>query len=476
MRKPRLFTTFLLVATMLGCTRAPMRVSAPVSLPDSFSATGAELLPDRWWTSLPDPELHALIERAMLENFSLAAAWYRLDQARAIARRGGAPLYPQVSGAAGAARDYNTALPRDSRGRTTLDLGLSAGYEIDLWGGLRAERDAARLDALATREDLQSAAITLSGEIAETWYRLVEQRGQLVLLDGQREVDDKYLEVVTLKFRRGQAGAPDVLQQRELVASVEGERVRVELTIQLLEHQLAVLVGRPPGTLVVAPPDMLPELPPMPETGLPAELVRRRPDVRAAELDVAAADRRVAAAIADRFPTLTLGLSTRTSAEKLSGLFDDWLTSLVADLVGPIVDGGRRKSEVERTEAVLRERVSTYGQGILVALREVEDALAEEAQQRRYIESLESQLELASQSTERVRDNYTKGAMDFTRYLTTLLEYQRLQRTVLAARRDLVLYRIGLYRALAGGWSLPRPEPVLTEALPSPPDTRRNPS
>ena len=452
-----------------SCAVKPPAVESPVAAPASFSRTGDALLEERWWTALGDERLNGLVEDALAGNFGLKSAFDRVQQARAIARQQGARLAPQLDGSASAGR---SAARQGTPGgtRTTyqdeLSMGLSAGYEVDLWGRLRAARDAARLDAEANGEDLTAAAISLSAQVAETWYRLAERRGQLRLLDEQIETTQKYLDIITLKFRRGHVPAADVLQQRQVIESRRGERALVESNIGVLESQLAVLLGDVPGAFSVPEGLDLADLPPAPETGLPAALVRRRPDVRAAERRMEAASHRVAVAVADRFPRLQITARGETSAEEVGQLFDNWLANLLGNLSAPLLDGGSREAEVDRTQAVLSERVNAYGQTVLDALKEVEDALVREARQQDYLASLRQQLELSGESIEQTRDRYIRGTADFTRYLTTLLDHQRLQRTYLTARLDEVLFRIGLYRALAGGWdAVPRKPEVETERL-----------
>jgi outer membrane protein TolC len=214
-------------------------------------------------------------------------------------------------------------------------------------------------------------------------------------------------------------------------------------------------------------PQTLPDLPPLPSTGLPAELVRRRPDVRAAERRVQAADRDVWVAIAEQFPRLGLTVGAETSAQELRYLFDNWLASMAANVAAPLFDAGLRRAEVRRRRAVLSERLNGYGGAVLRAVREVEDALVRQVRQAEYVRSLTRQRELSRQAAEQTRQRYIKGSEDFIRYLTTVLSYQRLQRTTLQARLDLVLYRIELYRALAGGWPL-EPPPGAAGAAGSP--------
>ena len=454
-------------ALLTSCTSRPARLPPPIPLPDTFSVGGSSPLPGKWWTAFRDEQLNALIEQALGNNFSLLMAWDRLDQASAVAAKSGADRWPNIDGSAASSRSVIRTAGSDSseapaagatrQYATDHTLALATSYELDLWGRVRGTHGAAELDVRATEEDVRAAAITLSAEIARTWYQLAERRAQLRLVRAQTRTNEEYLEIITHKFRHGRASATDVLQQRQLVEERRGERVLVEGSIQVLEHQLAVLLGQTPGRLDVHVLGVLPELPPLPETGLPSEWVRRRPDVRAAELRVQAADRRIAAAIADRFPRLTLSLSAETSAEEIRDLFDNWLAGLAANLTAPLLDGGRRRAEVRRTRAARAEQLHSYAQVVLTSLKEVEDALVEEAKHAEYVRSLRRQLRLSRQATAQTRENYIKGGTDFTRYLTTLLSHQRLERTGLEAQRRLVEFRISLYRALGGSWDLSRP-------------------
>ncbi|MCD4824200.1 MAG: efflux transporter outer membrane subunit [Phycisphaerae bacterium] len=461
-----LYLMLLLLPASLGsCTSKNVWINPPVTLPQAFSSEGKDAMPEKWWTAFGDSQLDSLIEQALRGNFSLRVAWDRLDQAQAVSAKSGAPLWPSLDGSAGASRSVTKQTLETPKGSTServyatkYSLGVVASYEVDLWGRVRSTRDASLLDVYATQEDLHAAAVTLTAEIAHTWYQILEQHEQLRLLGEQIQTNEKYLEIVTLKFRRGQVSVVDVLQQQQLVESTKGENIMVASAVKVLEHRLAVLVGRSPGSLDLKPTEKLPELPPLPRTGCPAEWIRRRPDVCAAELRVRAADRRVAAAIADQFPKLGLTITAETSAEQIRNLFDNWLASMAANLAAPLFDGGLRRAEVERTRAVISEQLNSYGEVVLRSLGEVEDALSQEARQAQYIVNLRKRLKLSKLSTGQMLENYTKGTASFTRYLTTLLSHQQLQRTHLQAERELVGFRIDLYRALAGSWTLERPQ------------------
>lgn len=443
-------------AVLMGaCAPALPERPVPVEIDLPFSASGTEPLPERWWRSFADETLDSLIDRALAGNLNLQTAWDRLEQAQAAARRAGADLYPTLDGEARASKTRSRE-NGVSGTRESYSLGLAAGYEVDLWGRIRSGRDAAAFDARAGAEDLMTAALTLSAQVAATWYQLVEQYGQIRVLNEQLDINDKVLELITFRFRTGQVGIADVLQQRQLVESNRGEIALTEARTRVLEHQLAILLGASPMRKVAPAEGEFGAFPPLPETGLPAELVQTRPDIRRAWLSLQAADHRTAAAVADRFPRLSLAGRLDTSGGEVRDLFDNWLSSLAANLVGPVFDGGRRRSEIERTRAVAAEALHNYGQTVLDSLGEVEDALAREQWQKSYLNSLDRQLELADRAIERVRDRYLNGAVDYQRVLDALLSYQRLQRTRLTALRELFEFRIDLYRALGGGWVMER--------------------
>jgi NodT family efflux transporter outer membrane factor (OMF) lipoprotein len=440
---------------LTGCTTVPVRDPDAVQLPADFSDSGDAGLPGYWWESFGDVILDRLVEQSLAQNFSLQSVWARLDQAAAVERIASAGLYPSLEAEGSAARSW----AHNGRGITgnSYAIGAMASYELDLWGRIDSDSKAATLDRQASEAELTAAAISLSAEVASTWYQLVEQYGQQALVTNQLETNSRVLELITLRFRRGKVGATDVLQQRQLVESNRGELANVQSRIGVLEHRLAILLGDTPDSRVTEPLHELINLPPLPVTGIPAELVRRRPDLRQRFYSLQAADQRTAAAVADRFPRISLLAGTDSVSSDVDDLFDNWLSNLTGNLVAPVIDGGRRRAEVDRTRAVAEQSLSDYKQQLIDALGEVEDALLREQQQRAFIDSLDKQLVLSKQVIGRVRDSYLYGAVDYLRVLDVLLTNQNLERSRLTAQRELIDNRIALCRALAGGWTLERP-------------------
>lgn len=445
---------------LVGCQpfKPSPRVHATEVLPTSFSGSGqGDERVERWWEAFGSAELNALMDVALADSLTLKETWARLRQAEAAAARAGAGLLPELSlEASGSRTRSSTVGPTGSRVTATTKrygLGLAATYEVDLWGRIRSGEQAAQLDTLATREALEAAAISLTAEVANRWVRILEQRATRDLLGEQLKTNRTFEELVELRFRKSFASAVDVYQQRQTVARVEAQMPLVDSREQVLLHELTLLLGKNARAKIPLAAGELPKLPPLPPTGLPSELLARRPDVRVALANLQAADYRVAAARADRLPAIRLTGDAGFSSAELEDLFDNWAATLAAGLVAPILDGGRRTAEVERTRGVVQERLATYQRTVLTAFKEVEDALVRERQQRKHLVALDRQIDVARNTLREARKRYGQGLSDYLPVLTALATVQQLERDRLAAQRDLVLFRISLYRALGGTWT-----------------------
>jgi NodT family efflux transporter outer membrane factor (OMF) lipoprotein len=451
------FLVLLIISTAGGCSHPVKNPAMPTEIPKSFSASGTEPLPDNFWQAFEDDQLNTLIDQALANNFTLETAWDRLAQSDAVAKKSGAALWPQAELDAGFRRSR-----QENQGITTYNslysLGIAAGYEVDLWSQLRSLQKAALLDVQAQREAVNTAAITVTASIANTWYQLAEVKALIQIARQQIDTNRKVLEIVTVKFRKGAASAADVLRQRQLVASTEGLLIIAEEAEELLQYQLSVLLGKQPELTWQQTKIALPDLPPMPELGIPADVLWRRPDVRQDFRLLQASDQRLAAAVADQYPRISIAASVETSAASVHDLFDDWLANLAANAIQPLFDADQRKAEVQRQKAVVTERIHTWGQTILDALWDIEAALTQERQQTQLLESLNLQLKLARETYQRNRERYIKGQTDYIRVLESLQSLQALERNVVTAQRTLIGYRIDLYRSIAGSFELPEPE------------------
>tara|TARA_R110000868_G_scaffold241497_3_gene496968 strand:- start:757004 stop:758458 length:1455 start_codon:yes stop_codon:yes gene_type:complete len=443
---------------LVGCQSATRDFQTPVEVPNTWTQTqDGPVLPEQWWTAFGDSSLNQLIDVALDENFNLRIAWDRLSQATAIARRDGADVSPTLNATGGVSRS-RTRTNTGTSYATDWDLGLVASYEVDLWGRIRSTRDAALLDAMAAEEDVHAAAISLTADIASRWFEYAEQSQRIEVIRRQGLNNEDVLEIITAQFRAGQNRAEDVLRQRNLVESSQGDLAVAQRQAETIRLQLLILLGLTPDAQLPIESPVLGDLPQLPSMGLPSTLLQQRPDVRSAYRDVQAADRRAAAAIADRYPSISLSASVGTTGSRASDLFDNWIANLAGNIVQPLLDGGRREAEVDRTRAVTSEAINNYGQTVLTALHEVETALAQERQQLMYAASLERQFETAQKVVERVRDSYLSGQSEYLNVLDAQTSVQQLELQLLEARRVLITYRVDLSRALAGGWSMEAPD------------------
>lgn len=459
----------LLIYGAYGCAlhKTPAQIAPPVTVPGEFSPSGKAEPPDQWWQSFSDVELNGLMERALTGNLGLQAAWARVAQAQAAARRVGADEKVQLTADLGASRTRTETPAPDGGLLHSTDsryvLGFSASYEVDLWQRLKSLEKAAALDVNTSREDLDTMAISLAGQIAETWFTLIEQRAQEKLLQEQTRISKTYLQLVELRFSQGLASAVDVYQQRTQVASTDAQLPLVRAQQEVLAHLLAVLAGCAPRKQVAAPGDDLPATPPLPATGIPSDLLKRRPDVRAAHARLRAADYRVAAAVADKLPALRLSATSTYAGVEPAEIFNSWAWSIAGNIVQPLLDGRRKQAELERNQAVVQEYARSYGQTALIAFREVEDALALERHQRKHLAALKRRLNLAGATLKQARSRYVNGLSDYLPVLTALSSVQALEREMISARRALIIHRIQLHRALGGAWphTLRAPDKIL---------------
>ena len=439
----------------------------PVEVPDTYTE-GAEVPPPpapkaepvrdaRWWRYMGDPTLTALIEEALRRNQSVKAGWARVRQARFIANQVRAARMPQI----GLAGDY-------SIGRSIQPFGevrsqgaagsLPVSYEVDLFARRAREHQGAKLDAQAARLDQEALAIAVSAEVAEAWFDSVNARVEVAVVTEQLDTDLKFLELVELRYREGLNSAVDVHQQRQRVASQRALLAMADAQTELTDQRLSVLLGEAPGREFPLEDKVLPDIGPTPEIEVPATLLQARPDIQAIQKRVEAEDRRLSAAIGARLPQVVLDFNpsyTWLTAEigdnpEQSG--HGWTWNAGAHFSVPVFDGLRGWSAIKTQRAVTDQLLEQYAETILTALLEVESSLTLERQERLRIQYLEDEFRLANITLEATRDRYRAGLSDFLPVLTALATRQRSELQLVSSRRQLVSYRVQLYRALGGAW------------------------
>ena len=463
----------VLLPLLTACVAQTLPADLPqesLGLPDTFKDSGQQSPDIRWWQSFDDDQVDLLVQRALQDNPDLQSTLWRLQQAEAAARAARSGFWPRLTG-----NLDNTEQRRSSSSGFDFSEGenvgnswsgrLAASYEIDLWGRVRAGARAAEAGRLAEEENLQVAALSLASEVAATWFQLREQWGQRELLRQQLDINRKTLRVLELRFGGGISAAADVLQQRQLIEQSQQELSAAEFSIETLQVQLATLLGMDSNALAdfLAPVAGLPALPALPDTGVPTQLLLRRPDVRAAQRSLLQGHYLAEQAWAERLPVLSLAALFSGGGPSISDITKDWLLTMTAAVDAVIFDGGQLSAQRQSQEAVEQERWASYRATVMQALSEVERSLIQEQAVRTRLDYLRERAQLSDLIVERQRRAYTRGAVDFLNVLAATNEQQSLQRQILTAQRELIENRVTLYRALSGGVpqvDLPPAEPV----------------
>lgn len=446
-----------LALLLAGCAQRPsdLQAEVPVVVPAHFGAAPTTDVVPEWLATFNDATLAALVREAWAANPDLKATAARLAQAEARAVQAGAARLPSVSAEAGATRSRSN--PDLGGGpqkqyRTEYDLGLGVAWEVDVWGRLAAASRAEGAEAIAARTDLEAAHQALAAQVARAWYRVAHDRLRLALIEDFQRSSAVTERVISQRFTDGKSAASEVRAARADLARAEVDLRDRHTLLAQSRRALETLLGRYPAA-ELAGTDALPPPPPDLPAGLPAELLLRRPDLRAAATRLIAADERLASAEADLLPKLSLTASGGTRSDALRNLTDpDYLVwTLVGNLVQPLFEGGRRRAVSDERAARVRELAAGYASAAITALREVEDALATGEAQRTTLPLQQRSAEESAAVVRLLEERYAAGLGD----ALTLLREQRTALTrqieLLNLRLDLLLTRIDLHQALGGG-------------------------
>ncbi|MBP8809611.1 MAG: TolC family protein [Kofleriaceae bacterium] len=460
---PRARSTFAALVLTAGCVHtAPPTPRTALDPIAAFSVSGAARAPARWWQAFGDRALDALIAEAIADGFDVRLAWTRLAAAEAAARSAGASAWPTLDASASA----GAAMTVDGDGavtRRSTSVGLGASYELDLWGRLAAGRRAATDSAAAAALEVEAAAMTVAAQLATAWFQRATTAATIELLEAQLAASASTLALIEARVAAGAAPPTERASQAQAVESLRGQLATARPQLAIAAHTINLLRGAPPNA-PLPPPPRLPEVPDLPATGIPSEVLTARPDVAAAWRRVEAADAAVAQALADRYPRLSLSFGVSTAASLASALAD-----LGANLIAPLFDGGARAATLDRRRAELDTAWLTYQRAVVAAAVEVEDALATEAGQAALVASLDAQALHAEVALAGVRAQYAAGAADQLRVLDAERTAQTVARARLVAHAAQLAARVALYRSLAGRLALPRPaDPAALPRIPQP--------
>lgn len=400
--------------------------------------------PRNWWVTLGSVRLNEYVEASLRQSQTVEAARARLQQAEATLRRASAALGPSV--------DLKARLDRDIEARASREdyweWGGALSWELDFFGRLSSARAARKADAVSRLNQLVAAKLTISAAVTEAFLGVIEQHELLVLLRRQWETSRDFLKIIQERYDQGLISLVDLLQQKSQLAEIESLIPDAESSLRVQQNVLLTLLGKPPAeNATLAVDDVLPGVVPLPEIGLPSDLIVNRPDLRAARADLLASDAEIGRAMAERLPRFSFSSD---------GLFVDgrgregFLWTIAPSLLSPLVDWGNRRAEVSRTKAVYRERLAIFSQQYVDAVLEVENAIVREYRQKQLIAQLEARSIILQEVLQQTKDRYTAGLTDYLPVLTSLQQLNSVEQRIIRERRRLLSFRVALHRALGG--------------------------
>jgi NodT family efflux transporter outer membrane factor (OMF) lipoprotein len=461
-------------ASVTGCAVGPNYQRPSITLQPFHNAPSIESrtasLPapplDQWWTGFHDPELTRIVQRALDQNLDLAAATARVQQARAAARGAGAQRLPAGNLSASTTTLYQSTegmtgrlasnLPGYSRTQNYYDLGFMASWETDLFGGLRKGAEAASAEAQAAEASRTGTRITVAAEAADAYMQIRGAQARLNFVKEQIATDSHLVDLVQQRRDAGVASDRELAQAQAVLSQAKATVPLLTVALEAQLNRLDVLMGAQPGTYAaeLAPVADIPEVPKISGFGTPTDLLRRRPDVIAAEREVAASNARIGQALAEYYPKLSLSGIVGSEALAPAHLFEQqgFQPVSVVGLRWRLFDFGRVGAEVQQARGANAEALLQYRSSVLHAAEDVEDAFSLLVQSENRRNEILREIAELQRVRDRSEESYTAGVIPLTDVLDA-------DRQLLVAKDELAVAResasraaVGSYRALGGGW------------------------
>ena len=438
------------LGVLTGCSLTPQYQRPNAELPESWVApqVAASDTPDEWNDLFKDAELQQLMTEALAANHDLAAAATRIEQARASAKIASSRLLPYASASVGGSRQKELNGTRSLS--STDDSQLSISYELDFWGGNRANVQAAAARVAARQYDMETTRLVLQADVASYYFQTLALKDRLAISQKNLEAARSLMSLVEVRYNKGAASGLDVAQQRTALLSIEAEVPELQQSLIETQSALALLLGRVPQDFTIRTETLADVQPPAIAAGQPGDLLQRRPDVRAAEADLVAANADIGVARAALYPSMELSAT---------GVVTNWLTggsasvaALATSLSQVLFDGGELRGQVQLADASRRELVETYLQTVLTSVKEVNDSLSAVSTAERRTSLLTQTVEQAQLALRLATTRYHAGSDDLLTVLESQTSQLNAEDSLVQAKLARVNASITLFKALGGGW------------------------
>jgi NodT family efflux transporter outer membrane factor (OMF) lipoprotein len=481
-----------MIAVLAGCAVGPDYHTPSTTLPSDFGAAVASTQPAiaiDWWRSFGDPELDSLIDRALAANFDLEIALTRLQEARTaevIAEGGALPEIDASGGLAGGTGTnstkgrvggpLNAATNTTGLKEITQVVGFDAGWELDIWGRYRREIEAARDDTQAAAEARNTVLITVISDVARAYMDARSLQMRLKIAEDNIKIEQSTVEVVQQRFDRGLTNELDLALARRQLATLQSEITPLEEEITVAQRRLAVLLGEYPEDLRVelGQPGNLPDLPRRIETGLPPDLLRRRPDIREAERELASNTALIGVRTGDLFPNvaITAGAGLQGQGLGRTPAGNSFIWSAGPTAYWPLLDFGALDAQIDIQNLRTHEALVNYKKMIVGAVAEVENALSAYSAEQDRLEDLNDAMVASQRAVTLANERYDRGLTDFLNVTDAERQLYEIQDQYAIAREDVVVQYIAIYKSLGGGWEdyqkippIRKPQPAIVAGV-----------
>jgi NodT family efflux transporter outer membrane factor (OMF) lipoprotein len=439
----------------------------------------------QWWSVFHDATLDALIQNASQQNLTVRQAGFRVLQARAARAIAAGSLFPQQQYIAG---DYqrraisvataNSQVAGTDRFFNQWDASGNLAWELDFWGRFRRAVEAADADLNASIEDYDEILITFLGDVATAYIQIRTIEERILLTEQNVKLQQETLNVVDARFRGGQVSEFDFDQATSTLAQTQALIPQFQLQLRVASDQLCVLLGMPPKDLdAIIGHGPIPTAPPEVAVGIPADLLRQRPDVRSAERQVAAQSARVGVAVSDLYPHIAITGTVGYSAKNFSDLFSNeaFMGSVGPSFQWNVLNYGRLLNNIRQQDARLAELIVAYQQSVLQADAEVEDGIAQFLRSQEQARALATSVEAANKAYIIGASQYRGGTIDFTQLVLVEQNLVQQQDQFAQAQGQIALGLVNTYRALGGGWEIRLERLPVVIPIPQPPTPPNTP-
>jgi len=444
----------LLLAGTWSCKVGPDYQAVELDSPAAFRFDPDEadtVVNLRWWELFNDPVLDSLVRLALIQNQDVRIAAENIAQAAYALNIAENEYWPKFNVTADGLYGNVLQTPFEKPGYAVFG-GVSINWELDLWGKLRRQTEAAQADFLANQYDLRALQLELIAQVATVYFRLLEFRTSLIISQNTLDLRDSTLRIIRQRYAQGIIPEIDA-NQAEIQYAIAASAIPLyERQIAQTEHALSVLVGLPPGPIVESIPLADQYLPPDIPEGLPSQLLSRRPDLRRAEQSIIAQNALIGVAVANRFPRISLTGLLGVASTDLTGMLTQFGGNIGGSLLGPLFQWNQNLRRVDIARSQYEQSVINYERVFLQALREVEAALVGIRTLRDELDARELHVRAALNAQSLSEQRYDRGVTSYLEYLESQRQAFDAQLFQAQVRSDLLVEFVNLYKALGGGW------------------------